>query len=69
MSSTSRGYTRHEKDYYRTPINAIELFIKEFSKHEKDAFTGLILDPSAGGDNQYPMSYPTAILQIISKRR
>ena len=47
MSSTLRGYDRHKSDYYVTPKDMIELFIKEsglrLAQHEK------VLDPCAGG--------------------
>lgn len=68
MSSTNRGYNRHKSDYYVTPIEKIELFLKEFIKHEPNAFNnGIILDPTAGGDSKHPMSYPIAIKNVLGK--
>lgn len=64
MSSTNRGYERHKSDYYKTPIDAIELFLNEFIKHEPNVFNGKILDPTAGGDIDNPMSYPTALSNL-----
>lgn len=58
MSSTQRGYERHKSDYYITPINRIEDFLREFIKYEPKAFDKVILDPCAGGDSKNPMSYP-----------
>lgn len=59
ISSTNRGYERHKSDYYVTPIEEIVKFIDAFVEVEKD-FEGSMLDPTAGGDNLHPMSYPTA---------
>lgn len=60
MSSTQRGYERHASDYYRTSIVAIERFLVRYR-----SVYGLlpfpILDPSAGGDADHPMSYPEAL--------
>lgn len=68
MSSTNRGYSRHKSDYYVTPINSIEKFLVEFSKYEPSAFSGgVILDPSAGGDEFNLMSYPAAIHNIFNR--
>lgn len=66
MSSTNRSKARnsHISDYYVTPVDKIEEFIKEFIKYEPDAFNGHILDPCAGGDKHYPMSYPQALINI-----
>ncbi|WP_079709764.1 hypothetical protein [Paraliobacillus ryukyuensis] len=64
MSSTSRGYDRHVSDYYVTPIEKIDDFLKEFIKHEPDAFDGLIIDPCSGGDKDHLMSYPEALKQV-----
>lgn len=62
MSSTNRGYKRHKKDYYFTPIKDIESFINEIKKEEPDIFKGRILDSCAGGDKERPMSYPKALI-------
>lgn len=69
MSSTNRGYTRHRSDYYITPITKVEEFLLEFIKHEPTAFSGggVILDPTAGGDKENPMSYPTAVKNVFNK--
>ncbi|MBL4951084.1 hypothetical protein JK635_02365 [Neobacillus sp. YIM B02564] len=66
MSSTARGYDRHASDYYITPIDKILEFLNEFNKKERVFHNQsiMILDPSAGGDSNYPMSYPTALEQI-----
>lgn len=45
MSSTARGYERHKSDYYVTPVEKIEVFLKEFLKHETNAFGGLYIRP------------------------
>lgn len=58
MSSTYRGSTRNKDDYYLTPVDEIQKFIKEFKKHE--CIGGYIIDPCAGGDDNHPMSYPVA---------
>ena len=69
MSSTNRSgqhYIERKEisDYYITPVNKIEDFLKEFIKYEK-LTDDKILDPCAGGDNLHPMSYPTAIQNIL----
>lgn len=71
MSSTQRGYERHEKDYYVTPVNKIIEFLDMFKKYEPEAFTkGIILDPCAGGDDVHVMSYPKALIHSgIDKSR
>lgn len=68
MSSTLRGYERHKSDYYITPIDRIEDFLKEFVKYEEKAFDKGVLDPCAGGDSDNPMSYPTAIHNVFKKQ-
>lgn len=75
MSSTNRSNAReeHVADYYVTPIEDIELFLKEFQKVECiDWVNNTILDPCAGGNEEipeyetyHPMSYPTAIQNIV----
>ena len=81
MSSTNRSDSRknHEADYYVTPINEIETFLKEFDKKECVYYWSncLILDVSAGGNKEvkdeqgniikpyHPMSYPTAIKNVF----
>src|SRR5690625_3934378 len=67
MSSTQRGYVRHKSDYYITPIDKVELFLKEFIKYEPNAFDGIILDACAGGDENNPMRYPEAIKNTLNK--
>ncbi len=69
MSSTNRSTLSKEererkKDYYVTPVEKINEFLVEFIKHEPQAFDGLVLDPCAGGDSRYPMSYPTALKEF-----
>src|SRR5690625_3625574 len=65
MSSTNRGYERHKSDYYVTPIESITQFLNVFIKTELDAFSkGIVLDPTAGGDEVNPMSYPEALSKV-----
>ena len=64
LSSTNRGYDRHKSDYYITPVSRVQEFLNEFIKHEPDAFNGHVVDPSSGGDQNHPMSYPTAISNL-----
>lgn len=61
MSSTNRNPKKRYIDYYYTPIEQIELFLREFNNINPGALTGNILDPCAGGDERRPMSYPTAL--------
>ncbi|MDD4778979.1 MAG: hypothetical protein PHT02_00050 [Tissierellia bacterium] len=69
MSSTNRSKARdsHTSDYYKTPIDQIVKFLKEFNKHE-DVFIKpyiKILDCCAGGLIEKDlMSYPEALKQI-----
>lgn len=60
MSSTLRGSTRSKDDYYITPVDEIQKFIKEFKKHELMYEATFVVDPCAGGDDNHPMSYPVA---------
>lgn len=67
VSSTNRSDARnkHVADYYRTPVEAIDTFIKHFIAEEPNAFTGLVLDPCAGGVvGKETMSYPEALSKI-----
>lgn len=64
MSSTNRNAERNDKDYYITPIPVIEFFIKEILKVNPNILDGLILDPTAGGDANNPMSYPIALSNL-----
>ena len=65
MSSTNRGTQRNADDYYVTPHWLIEDFLAAFSENCRFNFDEQgyprILDPSAGGCEQYPMSYPTVL--------
>jgi len=68
MSSTNRSKARetHISDYYVTPQNQIELFLKELEKDIpifKDKNLK-ILDPCAGGDVLHEMSYPAVIKKL-----
>ena len=80
MSSTNRSNARkeHVADYYVTPIQDIELFLKEFDKRIHLDWNKLkILDPCAGGNKEirdknnklieayHPMSYQTAIHNVF----
>lgn len=68
MSSTNRSKARdlHIADYYVTPIPVIVQFLNEFKKYENifENKNIKILDPTAGGDANHPMSYPEALKQI-----
>ena len=73
MSSTNRGSKRSPEDYYLTPVAAVRDFLAAFKEDVDLGSSGLalpgtlldqvedILDPSAGGDENHPMSYPAAI--------
>lgn len=61
MSSTNRGATRHPKDYYVTPVEEINIFLHYFDRDIEPLFAKHVLDPSAGGDKNTPMSYPCAL--------
>lgn len=68
MSSTHR--TKKELltsvDYYVTPQEQIEIFLKEFERDcnifNRDKL--LIVDPCAGGDSKHEMSYPAVIKRL-----
>ncbi|MDP3066617.1 MAG: hypothetical protein Q8N08_07760 [Methanobacteriaceae archaeon] len=60
MSSTGRTGDRKDQDYYITPIVEIEKFLIEFNRIIP-LMGQAVLDPSAGGDGDHPMSYPTAL--------
>ena len=65
MSSTNRGTVRNADDYYVTPHWLIEDFLAAFAENNilgcSPEEYPLVLDPSAGGCEQYPMSYPTVL--------
>ena len=67
MSSTNRGTQRNADDYYVTPHWLIDDFLAAFSENCRFRFVPeeypLVLDPSAGGCDKYPMSYPTVLEQ------
>ncbi len=67
MSSVNRGTVRNNDDYYITPHWLIEDFIAAFSESNCFRFDPenypRVLDPSAGGCEKYPMSYPTVLEQ------
>lgn len=66
MSSTKRGYDRHKFDYYITPVEEIEKFIKAVQMTVPLIFDNdIILDPCSGGDANSNMSYPVAINKLI----
>jgi len=56
----SRGINKQERskyDYYVTPQEDIETFLKAFTQDHGNIFTGkVILDPCAGGDEKHEMS-------------
>jgi hypothetical protein len=69
MSSTNRGGQREASDYYVTPTDQIELFLREFSEKEPSAFMQdkSIFDSCAGGDpKNRGMSYPDAIKRAFN---
>ena len=65
MSSVNRGTVRNADDYYITPHWLIHDFIDAFAENNHFHFDNeeylRVLDPSAGGCEQYPMSYPTVL--------
>ncbi len=63
MSSTNRGIQRNKDDYYYTPIQTIQDFWKKFCEIENKNIEDFseILDPCAGGDENRPCAYPTAL--------
>lgn len=67
MSSTNRGTVRNADDYYVTPHWLIEDFLAAFAENNilvcSPDENPRVLDPSAGGCEQYPMSYPTVLEQ------
>ncbi|ASM53764.1 hypothetical protein PNIG_a1626 [Pseudoalteromonas nigrifaciens] len=67
MSSLNRGTVRNADDYYITPHWLIEDFLAAFSESNCFRFDPenypRVLDPSAGGCEKYPMSYPTVLEQ------
>lgn len=75
MSSTNRGYNRHQSDYYVTPVEEINKFLEAWLADEQsgsDEYVTLAerpdklawLDCCAGGDQKHPMSYPEALINI-----
>lgn len=67
MSSTNRSRLRddHIADYYITPVQTIQQFLRAFNEVE-NVFQNediTILDPCAGGDIKNPMSYPEALVR------
>lgn len=81
MSSTNRSEARkeHVADYYVTPVQDIELFLKHFQKINPLNWKNMIIaDVCAGGNNEirdehgvkevaHPMSYPAAIERIFGR--
>lgn len=74
MSSTNRSNARdtHVSDYYITPQDCIRDFLVAWLSdtnrlpHEFEKLD--ILDPCAGGDEHYPMSYPTVFYQELGNK-
>ena len=66
VSSTLRSDARnqHIADYYVTPVEKILEFLAEFSKEVALNPKWKVLDPTAGGDELHPMSYPTALKTV-----
>lgn len=70
MSSTNRGTTRAEHDYYVTPVSHIVRFLEAFKVDcFPDSYPKTVLDSCAGGDETRPMSYPTALAQVWPKAK
>jgi hypothetical protein len=72
MSSTARTQDRNSDDYYVTPHWVIESFLNATNPCNPDCKRPLalgckILDPSAGGCEQYEMSYPKVLGQFGHK--
>lgn len=63
MSSTNRGAERNESDYYITPQAEIDKFLAAMYTLQPDFLDGVILDPSAGGDEKTEMPYPNVLVQ------
>ncbi len=66
MSSRNRGTVSNKDDYYVTPHWLISEFLSAVNPASSHAKTPLdlgndILDPSAGGCDKYPMSYPVVL--------
>lgn len=65
MSSTNRGTQRNADDYYVTPHWLIEDFLAAFAENNmlvcSPELNTRVLDPSAGGCDKYPMSYPAVL--------
>ena len=66
MSSTARKADRNPDDYYVTPHWIVEQFLAatmpDAHKPKCPQILGdKILDPSAGGCDKYPMTYPTVL--------
>lgn len=63
MSSTNRGSERSPQDYYYTPIPTIQDFWINFCEVENVNIEDFpnILDPCAGGDENRPCAYPSAL--------
>jgi hypothetical protein len=62
MSSTNRGYKKHVNDFYITPHKPIkDFFIKFFHIEKRLNLTAL--DPCCGGNENYPASYPYALMK------
>lgn len=72
MSSTNRGATPEISEYYVTPVEQVELFLREWAKDEPELVSvKRILDPCAGGTVKegkihVPMSYSAAIHRVAS---
>lgn len=69
MSSTYRSRARdiHIADYYVTPVNKIENFLREFKNYENTKNLK-VLDCCAGGDETHNMSYPIAFKNILNTK-
>jgi hypothetical protein len=64
MSSTARGTTRNENDYYVTPHWLIREFLEVFIPEHNIDVTAATLDPAAGGCELYEASYPTILKEF-----
>lgn len=70
MSSTNRGYARHESDYYITPQKDIFHFLTHFLQDNEwqDLSEQVILDPCCGGDENHVSSYMNQLKRFSPKK-
>lgn len=68
MSSTNRGNTRNKFDFYVTPVEHIRKFLKAFDRNHPGKLSNMnyILDPCAGGNEEYDMPYPKVLREFTN---